>query len=192
MKFKLNRTEIIFILGLIIIGILTRTVLHIKPNLEFVTACSLAAGFFLKDKKLSLVVPFLIMLFTDLIIGNTIIFLFTWSAFFIAPAMGSVLNSRKIKKLFGKKENLRLLVTGMLGGLAFTLIFFLWTNLGVMLTSGMYAHTFEGLMQSYINALPFLRIQLFGNLIIVPIVLLTTKIYFDTLKLVSNNLNLHN
>jgi hypothetical protein len=71
-----------------------------------------------------------------------------------------------------KKSTARFTVqmTGM--GVGATMFFFFWTNAGVwLLGDGIwYPHTPAGLLQSYINGLPFLRPQLLGNLITVPVV----------------------
>ncbi|KKQ36309.1 MAG: hypothetical protein US52_C0002G0002 [candidate division WS6 bacterium GW2011_GWA2_37_6] len=76
------------------------------------------------------------------------------------------------------------------GGIISTVIFFLWTNFGVVLTTSMYPKTIEGLGQSYINGLPFITNQLAGNLIIVPALFVFTyalininfKLKFDKVK----------
>lgn len=48
-------------------------------------------------------------------------------------------------------------------GLAGTVFFWLWTNMGVWLHSGLYASTIEGLLSCYIAALPFLQKSLLGD-----------------------------
>lgn len=45
------------------------------------------------------------------------------------------------------------------------LLYWLWTNLGVWLSSGMYAHTIQGIIQCYTAALPFLRNALIGDVL---------------------------
>lgn len=43
------------------------------------------------------------------------------------------------------------------------LFFWLWTNFGVWLTSGMYPHSGQGLLQCYTLAIPFLKNTLLGS-----------------------------
>jgi hypothetical protein len=43
------------------------------------------------------------------------------------------------------------------------MLFFFVTNFGVWLQGGLYAHSWDGLLQCYINALPFLRNTLLGD-----------------------------
>ena len=46
-----------------------------------------------------------------------------------------------------------------------SVLFFLLTNLGAWITSGLYPMTFDGLMQAYIAGIPFLQNSLLGNLV---------------------------
>jgi len=160
------KKNILFIAITVILGVLSRTVFHLAPNLEFVTALTLAGTFFIKDLKLRFILPLLIMIVSDMIIGNTNIFLFTWSGFMILPVIQMIL------KKFSKSKNdfLSGLFLTSASGIVGTVVFYLWTNLGVVLLTNMYTNNLTGLMSSYINALPFLRIQLAGNLMLVPMV----------------------
>ncbi len=162
--------DIIIAISLIVLCVLTRTVFHVGENVEFVTAASLAAGYFMVNKKLSFVVPLGIMLVSDVIIGNTIIYIFTWSGFFVSTMLGIGFSGKNPLKL--KNEFLKNALTGEGLGIVSTLIFYLWTNLGVVITSNMYEKSISGLMLSYVNALPFLANQLYSNMILVPIMFL--------------------
>lgn len=149
---------------LITLIVLTRTVIHAGPNIEFITGAGVCSGYFFINKKFALMIPIISLLLTDAIIGNSIIFLFTWTAFLTGPIIGMLMHH------FSKEKNLKTkLAVSQLSGITSTLIFFLWTNLGVVLTTTMYSKDMNGLMQSYINALPFLRNQIAGNLVIVPL-----------------------
>lgn len=162
----MDNRDYFLIVALIGIGVLTRTVFHLGANVEFVTGAALVAGYFLSSKKLALVVPLVTMFVSDLIIGNTSIYLFTWSAYLLTPLLGVLLaRSGLADKGYNIKSVLALQGTGLLS----VVIFFLWTNLGVVITTNMYPNTLSGLMQSYINALPFLRPQLVSVFITLPI-----------------------
>ena len=151
---------------LVVLGSLSRTILHIGPNFELVTASAVVAGFVIKDKRLALAVPLVTMMITDSIIGNTNIFIFTWSAYAATPLIGAIVS--KIKNAGTVKKALAIEGAGLLS----LLIFFLWTNLGVVLTTNMYEKSLSGLMASYINALPFLKPQLFSLVFGLPLVLM--------------------
>jgi hypothetical protein len=134
-------------------------------NIEPITVAALLAGAFL-GFGYALIVPLAVIALTDMYIGNTSILFFTWSAWAIIGILGLVLKkSKKESFSFGFK------MAGM--GILASLFFFIWTNFGVWALSGMYAHTLDGLASCYVLALPFLKMNLLGNIIIVPVVSFT-------------------
>lgn len=139
-----------------------RVVFDLGPNIELITMAMLIASAYFGRKE-ALWLTFLLMLTSDLIIGNTNIFLFTWSGFLI-PALfaGNLFSNKKFKRV--KKVGF-----GTFLGAGANMFFFLWTNFGVWAldTFGMYPKTLGGLMMSYINAIPFWRNQLLSTLIFV-------------------------
>lgn len=145
------------------LGVLSRTSFHLGQNIEFITAIGLVSGFLFTKPWLKFSTALVAVVVSDLIIGNTNIIWFTWSAYLVAPLFGILLRRIGLQEFASN-------LTGMqLAGVCFTLLFFLWTNLGVVLTTNMYSKDLTGLVQSYINALPFLQNQLLGNLIVVPL-----------------------
>ena len=177
MPSKSTKSDIALVLVFVTIGLLTRTTYHMGANIELITALSIAAPFFLKNKKLSMLVPLGAMILSDLVIGNTIIFTFTWSAFLLAPVIGIVLNK------IARNKNIKTKLLSATGGsLISNIIFFLWTNFGVVLTTTMYSKDLAGVMQSYINALPFFRNQLVSGLVFTPMVFLATLLVVETHK----------
>ncbi len=150
--------KIIFAVLLITIAIVLRTVGHIAPNIEYVTAASLLAAAYL-GRKYAVLVPLVIMVLTDTLIGNTNIFIFTWSAYLIIGYLGYLGNLRgKVIKATG-------------AGILASLFFFAWTNFGVWALDswGLYPRTLAGLVEAYVMGLPFLKMTLMGNLFFVPI-----------------------
>ena len=156
------------------------------PNFELVTTALILSSFYVGRKE-SFGIIFLIMLLSDLVIGNTNIFLFTWSGFLI-PSLFSKNLISKLTPIFSQITNYKLPITNKLTtsfsltsiGLASNLFFFSWTNFGVWILSGLYPKTTIGLLMSYINALPFLRYQLISTLIFIPagFILVETSINF--------------
>jgi hypothetical protein len=152
---------------LFLVAVLSRTIFHLGPNIELVTTVMILSSYYL-GRKSSFWLVFLIMAVTDRIIGNTSIFLFTWSGFLIP----SLFASKLFKNLKLEIKNLPIKTLGLVGGgLLSNVFFFIWTNLGVWLLDswGMYPKTFAGLIMSYINGLPFLKPQLASTLIFVPL-----------------------
>lgn len=177
----MKKLDLFFFALIVILVVLTRTVFHIAPNIEFVTAASILSGYLLSSKKYSLFVPLVIMLISDAILGNTRIFLFTWSGFLFPVFLGVLLKKADFNKLSPAKW-LGLAVGSETAGIVGTLFFFVWTNFGHWLTTSMYSKDFTGLIQSYLNGLPFLRAQLGGNLIIVPVVVTAGIFAYQILK----------
>lgn len=185
---KTNKQEIIFAICAIVLGVLTRTIFDLGINIEMITGFGIACGFFFKNKKLAYAVPLLSMFFSDLVIKNTYIYLFTWSGFLCGPFIGTVLraliNNKESKFAFG-------IIGSQLAGIISTLFFFVWTNFGVWLIGNMYSKDFSGLALSYVNAIPFLNNQLVGNLIIVPLVFVFGVIFFNLEKILNIGFRFH-
>ncbi len=133
------------------------------PNVELVTLATFFAALYL-GKKFAIIVPLFILILSDVILGNTSIFLFTWSAYFVIGLASSVVQ-RFVGSIASK------IISSTIGGVLATCWFYVWTNFGVWLLDswGMYPHDFSGLIKCYINGLPFLRNQLVGNLIFLPV-----------------------
>ena len=163
---KINRKKLIIAVILIAVGVIGRLVrINYFPelyNIEPITLVALLAGAFL-GFGYALAIPLAVIALTDMYIGNTSILYVTWSAWAIIGVLGLVLRkSKKSSFSFGFK------MAGM--GIIASTFFFIWTNFGVWILGAMYAHTWEGLVQCYVMALPFFKMNLFGNLVIVPVV----------------------
>jgi hypothetical protein len=155
---KLSKKSV-FLCILFLIAFAERVFFDMGPNFELVTTVLILSAFYI-GRKASFWIVFLIMLLSDLVIGNTNIFIFTWSGFLL-PAL--LLKKVRIESFFSK------ITTGTSLGIIANGFFYIWTNFGVWLLSGMYPKTAPGLLMSYINALPFLRYQFVSTLIFVPL-----------------------
>lgn len=156
--------KLVFFIFLVILGILGRTVWHIGVNVEFVSMGAILAGFYL-GRRYSVLAPFLVMMITDKIIGNSNIYLFTWSGY-ILIGLGASLG----KSLFQRMEGRRKILAGLGGGVLASVFFYLWSNFGVWFLDswGMYSRDLGGLFNCYYMGLPFLKNNLLGNLLFVP------------------------
>lgn len=154
-KFPMKK---IFLALLFIVAFLERVAFDLGPNIELITTVMLLSAAYLGRKE-SFLTIFAIMAVTDFILGNTNIFLFTWSGFLI-PAIVLPTLFKKYKATGIKKVGL-----GTAYGAGSNFFFFIWTNFGVWLLDSwnMYPNTFNGLLMSYINALPFWRAQLIST-----------------------------
>jgi hypothetical protein len=148
-----------FIYILFILAFILRLV-RLIPNLELVTTAMLLSGLYL-SRSISLKLTLFLMAATDLILGNTLIFIFTWTGFLFPVLLISKSNSNHHPSIVK--------ATGF--GVLSNIFFFIWTNFGVWLLDswGMYSKSLPGLFQCYVNGLPFLKTQLESTLLFVPL-----------------------
>lgn len=139
------------IAGLVVAVALLRIVPH-PPNFAPVAAMALFAGAHLDNRKLAFLLPLAAMFLSDLVIGFHDGLLLVYVCMCIAVAIGMQLRGR-----IGV-----LSVAG--GALASSVMFFVITNFGVWLSSGMYPLTFGGLAACYVAAIPFFQYTLAGDL----------------------------
>lgn len=177
---KIDKKKLIIAIALVVFGFLGRIFrIHFLPdlyNVEPITLVALLAGVFL-GLGYALVVPLAVIALTDMYIGNSSILFFTWSAWAIIGLSGLILRKSKKNSLsFGLK------MAGM--GIVSSLFFYVWTNFGVWALSGMYSRTWEGLVKCYILALPFLKMNLLGNLVIIPVAAFTIVAAIKLRKLI--------
>ncbi|OLT51340.1 DUF6580 family putative transport protein [Cellulosimicrobium sp. CUA-896] len=153
---------VIGFVALAVVWRLVRADLGAPPNLELVTAATFAATVLLRSRW-AFVVPLAVTVVSDVVLGNTAIALFTWSAWLVV-GLGSLLARRT--------TGWRRVGAGAAFGVAGSLWFFLWTNFGVWFQGRgtWYAPRVDGLVASYVAGLPFLRTMLLGNLVLVPLV----------------------
>lgn len=137
------------------------------PNLEIVTVVSVLAAVVL-GWRAALIVPLTTMILSDIIIGNSSIFIFTWGSFAII-GVGATL----LRKLNDKPKTQIISSVGFAAASSF--LFFIVTNFGVWL-QGWYPATLAGLVDSYVMAIPFYRTMLIGNLILVPVVIIAWQL----------------
>jgi hypothetical protein len=160
----MNRTikNTIIIAALIAAAVAWRIINHnysIAPNLEIITTVSVLAALIIGFRG-AIIVPLGSMIISDMFIGNTSIFIFTWSSFAVIGLLALLL-----KKLDEKPKK------QILGALGFAItssfLFFFITNFGVWL-QGWYPANFAGLIRCFTMAIPFYRTMLIGNIIIIP------------------------
>ena len=161
-------TQILVAASLVILAVAWRFINSewaLAYNLELVTAASLVAAVFL-HRYFAIIVPLMAIFLSDVVIGNSQIALFTWSAFAIIGLSGLIL--RRWRNQDGK---LLLGTAGM--GLGAAVWFFLWTNGGVWLLGDgtFYPKTWDGLMLAYTYGLPFFRTTLVSGAILAPAVM---------------------
>lgn len=137
-------------LSLIAFAVALRVLPH-PANFAPVAAVAIFGGAIL-PRKLALWVPVGAMIVSDAIIGFHNLVLLTWGCYALIALASNI---------WLKKPNL---AKGAGLTLAGSSLFYLVTNFGVWLTSGMYAHSWSGLAQCYAMAIPFFRNTVAGDL----------------------------
>lgn len=167
---KYSITQNLLFVSLFLIAFLERTVVDLGPNVELLTTSLILTCFFLGGKK-AFWLTLAVIALSDRIIGNSKIFLFTWSGFLI-PAFfsGKIINSIKswTTRLTKRLSNT---ITLPLAGVSANIFFYLWTNFGVWALDswGMYTKDLNGLVRCYVNGLPFLKNQIVSSLVFIPL-----------------------
>lgn len=144
MKILINPLLIIFF------AVILRLIPHL-PNFAPIAAMALFGGVYL-NRKYALIMPFLAMFISDIFLGFHSTMIFVYGSFLITGFIGLYLRPHKT------------LPNVITATLISSLLFFLITNLGVWLVSGLYPKSFAGLIQSYFFAIPFFRNTLLGDL----------------------------
>ncbi|PCJ88512.1 MAG: hypothetical protein COA54_01965 [Thiotrichaceae bacterium] len=121
------------------------------PNVSPVAAMALFGGAYFADKRLAFIVPFVALFISDLIIGLHNSMIFVYAGFGLTVMVGFWLKNRMT------------VTTTAFAVLFASVLFFLLTNFGAWMTSGIYVKSIEGLMQAYIAGIPFFQNSLLGN-----------------------------
>lgn len=136
--------------GLVAFAVFARIAPH-PANVAPLAAVALFSGAVL-PRRWAVIVPVIAMVVSDLVIGLHPLVFYTWGSFaVIALASTRFLSRVSISKVLGSS-------------VAASVLFYLVTNFGVWTQAQMYAMNGQGLVHCYINALPFFRATLLGDL----------------------------
>ncbi|MCL4363787.1 hypothetical protein M1328_00945 [Patescibacteria group bacterium] len=127
---------------IILLAVIARLLPH-PANFAPIGGLALFSGGHFK-KKIAIAIPLLAMFVSDLFLGFYPALPYVYVSFVVIALIGGFIKKRKMTSIVSLS-------------LVSSLLFFLVTNCGVWLTSGMYAKSFDGLFQSYMMGLPFFR-----------------------------------
>jgi hypothetical protein len=147
------RSDLVIVAGLVALGVAARLLPH-EPNFTPIAASTLFAATMLRTRVLAFAVPVLAMLISDAVIGfDSSALTLAIYAMFILPAFVAFMPDR-------------VRAPGMFvpAIIAYSLLFFVVTNLAVWAFSGLYPLTAAGLATCYAAALPFLPQTVIGDL----------------------------
>ncbi len=159
------------VLFMIIGAILLRLVPHM-PNFAPIAALGLFGGTYL-NKKYAIILPLVAMAISDYLLLYIHPFqspmidvshLYPLTALFHASTF-AVWGSLSLSVLIGMwLKNHKNIQNVIFGSLFSSVLFFLITNFGFWLASGLYPKTIDGQITAYIMALPFFKWTLLGDL----------------------------
>ncbi|MGD2159736.1 MAG: hypothetical protein PVG94_01035 [Gammaproteobacteria bacterium] len=140
-------------LSSIIFAIAMFRLLPHPPNVSPVAAMALFGGVYFSDKRVAFLVPFLALLLSDFLIGLHDTMIYVYAGFALTVVIGFWIR----QKLNVSRIAFAVIVS--------SLLFFVISNFGAWLSSGLYPMTTDGLMQAYIAAIPFFQNSLLGNMV---------------------------
>lgn len=136
--------------SLIVFAVSARLMPH-PANFAPIAAIAIFGGAVL-PRKWAVVLPLGAMIVSDLIIGLHPLVFYTWGCFLLI----ALLSNKTLKNI--RPTNV------VLTSLAASVLFYIVTNFGVWMQHQMYPMTASGLLNCYVNAIPFFRNTLLGDL----------------------------
>jgi hypothetical protein len=154
--FTFEKNVAVLSLAWIFAAAFSRWIPH-PPNFTAIGAVAVLGGIAYSSRLWALLVPVLALLTSDLVLGfhSTMVWVY-----------GAVMVVSLIAPLVLERVN-----AFRLGGMAVlsTALFFLITNFGVWATGSLYPMTAEGLLMSYVAAIPFSLNQLLADFFFIPV-----------------------
>ncbi len=147
------RSDLVIVAGLVALGVAARLLPH-EPNFTPIAASTLFAATVLRTRVLAFAVPLLALAISDIFLASemtgirSVVY-----AMYMLPALVAFMPERT--------RALGMFVPAII---AYSLLFFVTTNLAVWAFSGMYPLTASGLATCYAAALPFLPQTVIGDL----------------------------
>ena len=133
---------------IIVFGFLSRVAVH-TPNFTPILSLALFGGMYLKGRQ-PVWVPLSLMVLSDAFIGFHDTMFYTWGSILLVSLIGLYLREHK--------NWVNVLTASLLS----SVLFFMVTNFGAFLS--LYPHTWAGLQQCYILAIPFYRSNLVSTM----------------------------
>ncbi len=151
---------------LVFAGVALRLYFQYLPNFAPVAALALFAGYYFRSSALALATPLLVMLISDQLIGGYEgpVMLAVYGMLALPVAMRSLLRRRVNLVPENWRDGLGSAATLLGCSLFASIAFFVVTNLMTWWATELYANTLPELVRCYVQALPFFRYTLTGDL----------------------------
>ena len=147
-----NRTRLVALMAAIFAAAALRLVPH-PPNFSPIAAMALFSGAQMPKRAPAFVAPFAALLLSDVMLGGYYPGMnFVYLSFALTVLIGWAVASRRTPLTIG------------VAAIASSVLFFILTNFGMWLFSGIYPVTQAGLVACYVAAIPFFQNTLVGDL----------------------------
>lgn len=146
-----NHSRLIAILSAILVAAALRLVPH-PPNVSPIDAMALFSGAYLGRRALAFAAPLGALLLSDLILG----FYHGQATVYFSVALIVMIGMVTLTRVSPIRVGA--------AAIASSVLFFIITNLGMWMFSGIYPRTFAGLEACYIAAIPFFQNTIAGDL----------------------------
>ena len=163
---RASTKELAVFCGLVCAGIALRMQFQYLPNFAPVAALALFSGYFFRSRLLAVAAPVSVMMATDWLIGayHPVLMAAVYGTLALPVLFRGVLR-RWLDVSGGSGRQAVLATCGLIGcGLASSIAFFVVTNFATWLVGGLYASTWDGLNRCFIQAIPFFRFTVVGDL----------------------------
>jgi hypothetical protein len=155
----MNKRSIV-LMGIVLTAALARLLPH-PPNATPIAATALFGGACFADRRMAYLLPLAAMLLSDLVLGITHYGL--WRLLAIQPVVyACILATTALGQLIKDRRSVWQVGAATLAG---SLLFYLMTNLAVWATMHMYPLATGGLLRCYVEAIPFFRNTIAGDVI---------------------------
>jgi len=123
------------------------------PNVSPIAAMALFGGAYYADKRMAFIIPFVALFLSDLMLGLHNTMIFVYAGFALTVTIGFLL-----------KDRINITNTAF-AVVVSSVLFFLLTNFGAWMTSGLYAKSAAGMVQAFVAGIPFFQNSLLGNVV---------------------------
>lgn len=154
------RQTTLVLAGIMLATMAARLLPH-PPNFTPIEAVALFGGAYVADRRLAFLLPLLALLLSDLVLGFIVYgYGLVYSGMAFVYASVALITALGIWQLQRRATATRI-ATCAVGSAS---LFFVVTNFGAWLTSGLYPHSASGLLACYLAGLPFFHYTLAGAL----------------------------
>ncbi|OJU52132.1 MAG: hypothetical protein BGN96_07485 [Bacteroidales bacterium 45-6] len=150
---------------IILLAALSRLIPH-PPNFSPIGAMSLFGAAYYAQRRWAFIIPIASMWTSDLILNNVVYSQYFDHFVWLSPSSLCTYGAFVLIALVGFVFLRKISVTNVIGAsLTASVVFFLVSNLGVWVSTEMYAKSWTGLIDCYAAGVPFFRYTLSGDLI---------------------------